>query len=313
MKRCFLPYLLIFFSICAVAKSQSRAPLTALDHVSLYAQDPAKSDAFYAGTLHARKVADPANPGATRYYFNSLQYVEILPLPATAGDSRLAAVGFATSNTAKLQAFLAAHNYPAPPSKKAQNFAVNDPEGNRIEFSQPVSFQPFTCFSDVTCHMIHAGFAVHDRAAEDHFYLDTLGFRPYWQGAMTPGKVDWISQQVPDGTEWLEYMMTGPDSDHPSATLSRADLGGMDHISLAVDNMEAAVTLLLKEGRLPGRYNGPQMGRDGKWQTNLYDPDGTRVELMEATPSIEPCCSPYKAPHPSSRPVLRGIASTSKP
>jgi hypothetical protein len=42
----------------------------------------------------------------------------------------------------------------------------------------------------------------------------------------------------------------------------------------------------------------PKIGRDGKWQLNLYDPDGTRVELMEFTPVEKPCCSDYTGPHP---------------
>jgi hypothetical protein len=36
----------------------------------------------------------------------------------------------------------------------------------------------------------------------------------------------------------------------------------------------------------------PQIGRDGKWQLNLYDPDLTRAELMEPKPVQKPCCSP---------------------
>jgi hypothetical protein len=42
-----------------------------------------------------------------------------------------------------------------------------------------------------------------------------------------------------------------------------------------------------------------QMGRDGKWQLNLYDPDSTRIELMEFTPSEKPCCSEFQGPHPT--------------
>ena len=34
------------------------------------------------------------------------------------------------------------------------------------------------------------------------------------------------------------------------------------------------------------------IGRDGKWQLNLYDPNSTRVELMEPKPVRTPCCSP---------------------
>jgi len=34
-----------------------------------------------------------------------------------------------------------------------------------------------------------------------------------------------------------------------------------------------------------------QMGRDGKVQLNLYDPDLSRVEFMEFKPSGTICCS----------------------
>jgi hypothetical protein len=42
----------------------------------------------------------------------------------------------------------------------------------------------------------------------------------------------------------------------------------------------------------------PHIGRGGKWQLNLYDPDDTRVELMEFAPVQKPCCSEYTGPHP---------------
>jgi hypothetical protein len=38
----------------------------------------------------------------------------------------------------------------------------------------------------------------------------------------------------------------------------------------------------------------PKIGRDGKWQLNLYDPDLTRAELMEPKPVQTPCCSPIE-------------------
>jgi len=39
----------------------------------------------------------------------------------------------------------------------------------------------------------------------------------------------------------------------------------------------------------------PSIGRNGKRQLNLYDPDLTRVELMEPKPVRTPCCSPLPA------------------
>jgi len=51
---------------------------------------------------------------------------------------------------------------------------------------------------------------VHSREAEDKFYKEILGFRAYWFGGMHPEKLDWVSQQTPDGHDWLEYMLVGP-------------------------------------------------------------------------------------------------------
>ena len=137
------------------------------------------------------------------------------------------------------------------------------------------------------------------RTAEDAFYKEELGFRPYWFGAMKAGEVDWVSQQVPDGRDWLEYMLVGPGSTTPVERVDARQLGILNHVSLAVPNMQAAMTRLHAEERLSERYDGPSMGLDGKWQANLYDPDGTRVELMEYSAVKKPCCSPFTAPDPT--------------
>jgi len=115
---------------------------------------------------------------------------------------------------------------------------------------------------------------------------------------MKAGAIDWVSQQVPDGTDWIEYMMVGPGSTTPLDHVDANQLGVLNHLSLGVPNMEAAVTTLIDQDRLSPRHDGPQMGRDGKWQANLYDPDGTRVELMEFQPVTKPCCSPFTAESP---------------
>jgi catechol 2,3-dioxygenase-like lactoylglutathione lyase family enzyme len=176
---------------------------------------------------------------------------------------------------------------------------VKDPEGNPVRFVQPG--KPITMPADarpIGVRIIHVGYLVHNRAAEDRFFKEVLGFRPYWFGAKQPDKVDWVSQQTPDGRDWLEYMMVG---DGSTVALSRVDerqLGVLNHFSIGVANMEQAVTTLIGEERLSPRHDGPQMGLDGKWQANLYDPDGTRVELMEFQPVTKPCCSPFTADSP---------------
>jgi catechol 2,3-dioxygenase-like lactoylglutathione lyase family enzyme len=141
--------------------------------------------------------------------------------------------------------------------------------------------------------MIHAGFLVHSRDAEDHFYRDLLGFHPYWHGGMQPGQTDWVAMQVPDGTDWLEYMLNQPE--HPDLQVS----GVMNHISLGVVDMKKAQASLESHGWTPHGAEKAQMGKDGKWQLNLFDPDLTRIELMEFKPAEKPCCSDFTGPHPS--------------
>jgi len=42
----------------------------------------------------------------------------------------------------------------------------------------------------------------------------------------------------------------------------------------------------------------PKLGRDGKWQLNLSNPDQRRIESMEFAPKEKTCCSEFTGPHP---------------
>ncbi len=289
-----------------VAHTQRPRPLiTGISHMCVYASDLAASDNFYAHILGATKATDTQNAAGTFYYFSPTQFVEVLPLPADQTLSRMACVAYTTPDAGALRTYLAAHN--AAHVSRLQSsadgshwFNTEDPEGNVVQFFQPSRAHPVVMTTHpISTRIIHVGYVVHNRAAEDHFYRDLLGFRPYWFGAMKPGTIDWISQQVPDGHDWLEYMMVGEGSTTPLDHINERQLGVMNHFSLGVANMEQAVTTLYKEDRLAPRHDGPQMGRDGKWQANLYDPDGTRVELMEFQPVMKPCCSDFTASSPT--------------
>ncbi len=286
----------------AVPAQQPRPPITGISHMCVYAHDMAASDNFYGHILGATKAPDPQDPQGARYYFSPTQFVEVLPLPADQGISRMACVAYATPDAAALRSYLIAHNQTTSELHTSTDgshwFDTQDPEGNKVQFLQPGRRQAITTHP-ISDHIIHMGYLVRNRADEDHFYRDLLGFRPYWYGAMKSDALDWISQQVPNGHDWLEYMMVGAGSTTPTENLSAQHLGVLNHFSLGVQNMEQAVTTLYKEDRLPPRHDGPQMGRDGKWQANLYDPDGTRVELMEFQPVSKPCCSDFTASSPT--------------
>jgi catechol 2,3-dioxygenase-like lactoylglutathione lyase family enzyme len=285
--------------------ASTRPAITGVSHIALYATDLDKAERFYVHDLGGYKAGDPENPQGVRYYFAPTQFVEVMPVPASpASINRLDHVAFTTTNAEGLRKYLASQK-PGVPAKTEQGsdgsrwFDVLDPEGNRIEFVQPPASLPDVPVNSLSHHIIHVGFIVHDRAREDGFFRAVLGFRPYWFGGMRDDTPTWISQQVPDGTDWLEYMIVGtPEGRGIPATMSHADLGVLDHFSLGVPDTRLAYTLLWKEGRLAGQANTPKIGRDAKWQLNLLDPDGTRAEVMEFHAIGAPCCSPFTASDP---------------
>jgi catechol 2,3-dioxygenase-like lactoylglutathione lyase family enzyme len=172
-----------------------------------------------------------------------------------------------------------------------------------VEFVQPAANAKAPDAPSVIGHrIIHVGFLVRNRATEDTFYRDLLGFKPYWFGGMVPGKIDWVSQQAPDGHDWLEYMVTsGPSGTGIPANISQHQLGVLDHLSVGEVNVNDAYKILKDGNRLAGVVNDghTQMGKDGKGQFNMYDPDGIRLELMNFHATEKPCCSPFTADDPA--------------
>jgi catechol 2,3-dioxygenase-like lactoylglutathione lyase family enzyme len=301
MKKILWPaVLLALVSVAALAQTPARPPITGVSHLSVYTSNAAAAEHYYVHDIGLKKGPDPENPAGVRYYVNPTQFVEVLPLPANAGNSRLDHIGYITSSAEDLRRYLAAHRYAVPTrvqraSDGSRWFNVEDPEGNKVQFLQPSPHPISMAGADpVGRHIIHVGERVQNADKENTFYRDLLGFKPYWIGGMKPGKTDWVSQQVPNGHDWLEYMLEADNGD-----ISQRQFGVLNHLSIGVVNMEKAVTALSSEGRLDNAHTPMQIGKDGKWQYNLFDPDETRLELMEFTPVEKPCCSPFTAPNPS--------------
>jgi catechol 2,3-dioxygenase-like lactoylglutathione lyase family enzyme len=285
-----------FFAYSQPAPNRPR--IFGIDHVSFYTTAPDGVKALYEGTLGLAS-APPVESGGLVRYLVGRQWVGYSAAPDPGATNRMDHVAFATDNVAALRAYLMAKGVTATTIEThvdlGSSFTVKDPEGNRIEFVERNKTEALAKPPDsaVSSHMIHAGFVVNNRDVEDHFYRDILGFHLYWHGGMQPGETDWVSMQVPDGTDWLEYMLHHPE--HPDLRL----MGVLNHISLGVPDMKKAQAILQSHGWKPHGDEKAQMGKDGKWQLNLFDPDLTRIELMEFKPVEKPCCSAFTGPHPS--------------
>ena len=293
----------------AAQQPPARPAITGVAFARFSTTTPEAAQHFYSQTLGYTRhtVSGPL----WIYPVNRSQWIEIDPSAAPpAPNLRMEAVGFTTRDAARLQTYLQAHNIPFVEPLHNGQFAVHDPEGNLVYFVQSAasSASPGSPIAEIVAaapsapnapshRLIHVGYIVQDAAKEDVFWRGLLGFRPYWHGGSKPGTTDWSSLQVPDGSDWIEYMLGN------SPTSDLRTHGGADHVSLGTPDMQTVLTGLAHNGCTGPDCAAARMGLDGKIQLNLHDPDLTRIEFMEFTPRQTPCCSPITGTTPTEREI----------
>ena len=305
---CFLFLVWAAPSLCLLsAKEKTHPKILEVLQVRIYTTNEQAAHDFYYGVLRTLALAAS---GETKCLWceaitkDTNGPVVLVPVSGDPPQDLINAIFLKTDDAEGLRKYLEKNKVKVRKLTKWTNggsFSARDPEGHCLVFVQAadpslpsLGMMPgaYGAPSPHWPHIIHAGFIVRDRAAMDRFYKDILNFHVYWQGGMKDGETDWVDMQLPDGTDWIEYMLNvPPDADQRTR-------GVMNHIAVGVVDMKAADRELL-DARLNLPINeAPKIGRDGKWQLNLYDPDQTRVELMEFTPVEKPCCSEYTGPHP---------------
>ena len=98
---------------------------------------------------------------------------------------------------------------------------------------------------------------------------------------------------MPEGEDYVEFMLYDK---YPTGDRLKT----MHHICLEVPDVEKAGEIL-KTRVLPAGSKPPtemKAGINGKRQINYYDPDGTRVEVMEPNTSDGKLRPPSPAPPP---------------
>jgi catechol 2,3-dioxygenase-like lactoylglutathione lyase family enzyme len=277
-----------------------RPPIIGIAHIGLETNDIAAAREFYRHGLGYQELFSLDKPGGslmlTCFKVNDQQYMEIFPDLKSETQDRLSHIAFETTDIRQLRDYLLRRGVNVPQTVALgrdgnASMMLKDADGHNVEFVQYIpgslhsrNFGKFLPGTRVSQHMIHVGVTVQDRAAADHFYKDILGFQMTWYGGMNDDRTDWVDMRVPDGTDWLEYMLN---VHNPSPK----QLGVMHHLALGVQNIRDAYQTVLARGIKPPQP--PKIGRDGKWQLNLYDPNDTRTELMEFKPVQAPCCSSF--------------------
>ena len=268
-----------------------RPKILGVAHISLFAHDYEASRAFYHDFLgfdepFSLKKPD-GSPSMTFFKVNDRQYIELSPEKEPNTD-RLNHYAIETTDAEAMRRYLASHGVKVPdhvPKGRIGNlnFMIKDPEGHNIEIVQYPA-DGWTMREKgkhmpdarISKRMMHVGIIVTNLDSEMKFYTDVLGFRETWRGSHSGKVLSWVNLRVPDGEDYVEFMLFK----EPPAPDKR---GTSHHLALEVPDAAASVAKLSAKP-YRSKYSRPIEVRTGinrKRQVNLFDPDGTRTELME--------------------------------
>ena len=259
-----------------------RPPVFGVAHVRLMTSDLAKARRFYGDLLGFPEVPQ-ANARVAIFRINDRQRVIVRSGLPPERDDRFVDVAFETPDLAAMRRHFQAKSIEARDAEDAgegegQALETADPDGHVVRLIQLTAGPMRLEGADrrLSRRMLHVGLTIRDAAAADRFYKDALGFSEIWRGGRPEGATNWINMRVPDGTDYLEYMLAAAPAD-------RGRLGTAHHIALLVTDIQAALEAVrarTADGD-PNHRAIPQIGVNRRWQLNVYDPDGTRIEFME--------------------------------
>jgi lactoylglutathione lyase len=298
-----------------VAQEAPKRPrITGISHAAFYVSDMAKARAFYEGFLgYQSPFSIPRKDPKEQLVWikiNDRQTVELFPGSEVSAEAdRLYHIAVETDDAEGMRLYLQSKGVAVPPKTAIgkignKNYFVKDPNGNIVEIVEylPESWTmrekgKFIPDTRVSTRMSHVGVMIGQLDASLKFYGDILGFKETWRGAKTANMLSWVNLQVPDGNDYVEFMLYDK---YPS--LDR--LHTIHHICLEVPDIEKAEAIL-KTRTYPADskpYSKIATGVNGKRQINYYDPDGTRVEVMEPGTFDGKPRPPSSAPPPVSEP-----------
>jgi len=275
-----------------VAQTAAERPkILGLSHFAVFAHDFDKSRAFYReflgfDELFPLKNAD-GTPSMTFFKINDHQYIELFPEKAP-GSDRLSHISFETDNIEALRVYLASRGVTVPSKLKPGRignlaFNITDPAGHTVEMVQYVptgetmrSYGKQIGPHRISKHMTHVGIIVSDMDPEYRFYTEVLGFKETWRGSSSGTVLSWINLKAPDSDDYVEFMLAKPE---PEPTKR----GSSHHLCFVVPDVAATVAELKASPYMKeyGREIEVRVGKNRKRQANLFDPDGTRTEVME--------------------------------
>lgn len=259
-----------------------------LSHVAVKATNFEQSVAFYRdflGFAEQGRLFYPTNGRRELVYLkvSDTQTIEVFDAAnVTQVAGQLYQVALHVEDAEAMRAQLARHGSRVPPvvgrgQMKNANFTTRDPEGTIIEVVQYLpegrmvldrgKFLPATRISD---HLLCAVLTTTRQPEMLRFYRDALGFSPGERNAAREKEPAYLRLQIPGSTDYVDLML-GAVEERP-------------YFGFEVRDVDQARARLERTSYWP-TYGHPleaRRGKDGRRVLEVFDPDGMRIELIEA-------------------------------
>ncbi len=279
----------VLTAFLAAAAETKRPRIVGLTHIAVRVHSLEASRHFY-GDLLGFQEAFTVNH-AVFFKVNDRQYIVLLP-ESKPEDQRFVDYALETDDAEAFRLYLKSQGYKVPdkPASKGPTynlaFHMADPDDNAFEVMQytPESLSVQGVgkhLSDerVSRRLLHVGLPV-SKPETAKLYIETLGFREFWRANSPTGDATMATLsnlKVPNGDDYIEWHL----SRRPLQPFGERK--GPYHIALEVPDMAKAIVMIKAKPAFKDykREVESHVGQNHRYQGNFYDPDGTRVELME--------------------------------
>jgi lactoylglutathione lyase len=254
-----------------------RPRILGISNISFFVHDIEKSRIFYREFLGFSLSKEAAR---TLIHINDRQTVELLP-EKEADTDRLSQISLKVDDAEAMHRYLAAHRVNASDTTTSEKngavkFSLRDPDDHFIEIMQSAPDSRSLPDTRISTRISHVGILVGDLAAALTFYRGILGGSETWRGGANPKVLSWVNVKVPEGEDYLEFILY-------QTLPAPSKRGGKHHFCLEVPDIKKTGATLLERAARIGYTQAIEIktGINRRRQINLFDPDGTRVEVME--------------------------------
>jgi catechol 2,3-dioxygenase-like lactoylglutathione lyase family enzyme len=135
----------------------------------------------------------------------------------------------------------------------------------------PVTVNQTAEENEMPARLEHANYTVADPAATAAWMAEVFGWKIRWEGDAADSHTKHV------GTDTQYVALYRPDTPTPVATPRYRQIGGLNHIAVVVDDIDATEEAVRAQGFTPGRHADYEPGRRFYFQ----DADGMEYEVVQ--------------------------------